>query len=104
MAYDTDFTNANDEGLQKRVRVSMCNAALSIVGEALSGAGLTVKHEKRHALGVAVLADGGLAQLERFMFAAVAGGAITPSSTDAQIDTRIAGIWDDLAGVLVSDA
>lgn len=82
----------------------MCNTATAIVGEALTGNGLTEKHKKRHALGVAVLADGGLSQLERFMFTAVAGGALTTGSTDAAIDSRLSAIWDDLAGVLVSDA
>ena len=85
MAYDTDFANANDTALQERVRVAMVNTATFIVGEAPTGAGILT--DKRHALGVLVLADGGLAQLERFMFATVAGAAITPASTDVNIDT-----------------
>lgn len=99
MAYSTDFINANDDGLQQKVRAAMCAAALNIIGEAPSSN--VNKQMKRHALGEKVLADGGLAQLERFMFAACSGsGAITPASNDAAIDTRLASIWDDLAGVL----
>jgi len=101
MPYSTDFTNANDEPLQQRVRVAMCATAALIVGEAWTGNG--DKNAKRHALGVAVLVDGGLAQLERFMFAACAGAALTPASTDANIDSRLSAIWDDLAGVRVID-
>lgn len=102
MAYDTDFANANDETLQKRVRVAMVNTATAIVGEAFAS-GQTIGM-KRHALGLSVLADGGIADLERFMFACVAGGAITPASTDANIDTRLSAIWNDLAGITVLDS
>jgi hypothetical protein len=94
--YDTDWTNANDEALQKRVRVAMVRTATLIVGEAWTNATLGMK---RHALGEKVLADGGLAELERFMFACVAGGAITPASTDTDIDNRLSAIWNGLAGV-----
>ena len=103
MAYSADYAAANDESLQQKMRVAMCNTALAIVGES-QASGTTVKIQKRHALGVAVLADGGLAQLERFMFAGVAAGALTTGSSDAAIDTRLASIWDDLAGVLISDS
>jgi hypothetical protein len=97
MPYATDYANANDDSLQQKVRVAAVSAALNIAGEAT-----TTKNtvdEKRHRLAETVLADGCLDQLERFMFAVVATGAITPASTDAQIDTRVAAIWDDLAGV-----
>ena len=97
MAYDTDYANANDGPLQQRVRVAMVNTATLIAGEAPSSG--FARDEKRHALAVSVLSDGGLKDLERFMFAAVAGGAVTPASSDAQIDTRLASIWNDLAGV-----
>lgn len=98
MAYDTDFNNANDEGLQKKVRAAMCATALQVIGEAQGASDILTT--KRHALGVAVLADGGLSQLERFMFAACSGaGAITPASNDVAIDTRLSAIWNDLAGV-----
>lgn len=102
MAYDTDYTAANDETLQKKVRAAMCATALAIIGETWSGS--STLGLKRHALGHAVLADGGLAQLERFMFAACSGaGAITTGSNDAAIDTRLSGIWNDLAGVTAID-
>ena len=102
MAYDTDFTNANNEGLQKKVRAAMCSTAMAVLGETWSGS--STLGLKRHALAEKVLADGGLAQLERFMFAACSGGgAVTPTSNDAAIDTRLSGIWNDLAGVTAID-
>jgi hypothetical protein len=104
VAYDTDWINANDEGLQKKVRVAMCATALAVLGESPSGTPNGPLHTKRHALGAAVLTDGGLAQLERFMFSACAGtGAITTASNDAAIDTRLSSIWSDLAGVMITD-
>lgn len=101
MAYNTDYTNANDESLQQRVRVAMVNTAIAIVGESVGSNGAA--HAKRHALGLAVLADGGLEQLERFMFACVAGAALTPASSDANIDSRLSAIWNDLAGVMITE-
>ena len=97
MAYATDYTNANDGSLQQRVRVAMIAAALAIAGEAVTSK--NVVDEKRMALAKLVLSDGGDSQLERFMFAVVAGNAITPASTDAQIDTRLGAVWNDLAEV-----
>lgn len=101
MAYSADYVNANDEGLQQKVRIAAVSAALSIAGETITGSGDV--NRKRAALAQLVLADGGIGQLERFMFASVAGGAITTSSTDAEIDTRVASIWNDLAGVMANE-
>lgn len=101
MAYDTDFTNANDGGLQQKVRCGMVKIAMDIVGEAVGANG--ARHEKRHNLGVLVLRDGGLEQLERFMFACCSGGGLTASSTDTDINNRLSAIWDDLAGVKIQE-
>jgi hypothetical protein len=97
MPYATDFTNANDDSLQQKVRVAAVAAALNISGEAVTSRNTV--DEKRHRLAELVLSDGCLEQLERFMFAVVAAGAVTPASTDAQIDSRLSAIWNDLAGV-----
>lgn len=104
MAYSDDFTAANDGALRQKVWMAMHSAALAIVGETPSSN--NKRDEKRHQLGVSVLnADFSLDQalLDRFMFAAVANGSLTTSSTDGAIDTRVAAIWNDLAGVTGSE-
>lgn len=100
MAYAADDTLSNDATFRGKLRMAMVNAARQIAGEAR-----TVRNtvdQKRNALAVAVL-NNPPAYLDRFVHVAIEAGALVTGSTDANLDTAIAGAWNFLAGVTTQD-
>lgn len=100
MAYSTDDATVNDATFRAKVKMAMVNAARQIANEAR-----TVRNtvdQKRNALAVGVLTNPPT-YLDRFAHAAVEAGPLTTSSTDANIDTAIAAVWNALAGVTAQD-
>ena len=102
MGYDADYQAAGDSPFRARLKMALIAAAIAIQGEATTAK--TVKDEKRGALADVVLNSMGEELLTRFALAAVVGGALTTASTDGQIDTRVAAIWNDMAGVRGSES
>ena len=102
MSLDQQLNTSEDPDFQGRTRMSTFRAANSIVGEDWQAAGYSeAKANKRHALGVKVLA-GDRVVLTSFYnsVAADVGDVADPSTiTDAAIDTSVDSVWDDIAGV-----
>ena|SRR3990167_10258012 len=96
MALTDLYTLAIDATFKQKVRMAMMSAALAIIGED-STTGKTL--EKRQALGVSVLADGGATKLDAFSYAAAGYGTLTGTSTDSDIQFVVNSIWNDLAGI-----
>lgn len=100
MSYAADDTLANDATMRGRVRMAMVNAGRQIASEARS-----VKptlDAKRNALAVKVLNDPA-AYVDRFTNAAIEAGGLVTGSTDGNLDTAIAGVWNGIAGVTAQD-
>jgi hypothetical protein len=104
MAYIDLNALALDATFRNRLQPAICAAANNIAAEAASAHNRV--DEKRHYLATLVLADGGAAKLSAFAFSAVSvNPAWTTAAppTDAQIDTAISSIWNNLAGVSAAD-
>jgi hypothetical protein len=101
MALIDSATLAKDTTFREKVRVAAVKASISIVGEAQSADNR--RTEKRHALGVAVLSDGGLSKLDSFAWAVASLTGISGSSTDTELENAVASIFGDLAGVSNSE-
>lgn len=100
MAYTSDDALTSDLAFQGRVRMSMVNAARQIATEAR-----TVKPQvdlKRNALAVKVLNDPA-SFVVRFTHAAIEAGGLAGGSTDVNLDTAIAGVWNGIAGITAQD-
>lgn len=104
MAYIDLNVLALDATFRSRLQPAMCAAANNIAAEVASAHNRV--DEKRHTLAAAVLIDGGVAKLTAFAFGAV---SVNPTWTtaappsDAAIDTALASIWNNLAGVSAAD-
>lgn len=101
MAFIDDYNLANNETFRSRVLIAMEKVATQIVGEAITP-GDEVKHEKRHVLGVKVLTSPN-AWVMPFSYAVVSGGVLILASTDGDIEFTVVSVYDDLAGVSISD-
>jgi hypothetical protein len=98
---------AQDGSLRKRIRMATVVAGLAVQGEATAtqtAQGLI----KRQALAARILATAGegtatdqLAQA--FVWAVLAGGLITPSSPDADIQFTVNSVFSDLAGLSAAE-
>ncbi len=86
-----------------KVRVAIVKVATDIAGEIPTAK--TAKDDKRHALTLLVLAQGGPgAFVGIFAEACAARGTLTIASTDADVEFTVASIWDDLSGVSGAEA
>lgn len=105
MAYIDDFTLSNDVNFQNRIRMAMIKAAIAVGNETP-----TVKpivDGKRSTLSLAVLTRPDF-YLPNFTVAAIEAGIspgnpLVSGSTDVNIDTAIASVWNEMAGVTLRD-
>lgn len=100
MAYVDDFSLTTDSTFQGRVRMAMIKAAIAI-GNAAPSVNAVVDG-KRNALVLAVLTFPDR-YVSVFTQAAIEAGPLSSSSTDASIDTAIASVWGEIAGVTTRD-
>jgi len=102
MAYSDQLTALADETLVATIKQAIKKNATAIVGEA--GTGTII--QKRHDLGVVVLRNN--MQIINAMVdttvASLDGATALPSPTDGEIDTAIAAVWNDHAGVMDEDS
>ena len=101
MAFVDSYALANNSTFKEKVIVAMVKVAVQIVGEAVT-VGDEIKHEKRHRLGVKILNDPSL-MLMPFAYAIVSGGILVTGSSDADIEFTVTSVFDDIAGVLITD-
>src|SRR5262245_31843873 len=100
MAYTADDTLSQDATFQGRIRMASVKAAVAIVNEAASPKSNVDR--KRHDLAVRVL-NSPSAMVTSFTQAAIEAGALVSGSTDTQLDTAIASVWNGIAGVASTD-
>lgn len=103
MAYTDQAALAGDGTFRDRVRVAVATAAVQIMGEAVDAYSDT-QFGKRQALAYQALQDaaGGVV-LEAFVWATVQNAAITGGSLDSDIQFQVNAVWDDVAGVRITD-
>lgn len=91
------YALANDAAFRQRVRCAAVTFAQTAMGQ--NPTTYNRVDEKRQALAALVLADGGLATLERLAYGIAC--RINPASvttpTDAEISTGVQQAWNDLA-------
>lgn len=95
MAYSDQLTALDNVTLVATIKQAIMKNATLIVGEDASG---TVA-AKRHTLGVKVLSGAVSQQMVPTVVASLDGAAALPDPSDAEIDTAIAAVWNDHAGV-----
>jgi hypothetical protein len=100
--YDT----SRDQPFRQRCEGAILKAAEDIVGEDYATLLFSKeKADKRNAVGVAVL-NGNVRTLDSLIKAVAAdiGEVADPATlTDGQIDTSVASVWDDVAGVMFGE-
>jgi hypothetical protein len=103
VAFTDQATLADDPAFRGRVRIAVATAAVQVMGEDKT-AYSDVHFGKRQALAYEVLrsAASGIC-LEMFVWATVQNAAITGSSLDSDIQYQVNQVWDDLAGVRITD-
>jgi len=90
---------ANDTDFLKKVKIATKKIATFVVGEDFQGK--EIKGSKRHKLGVEVL-TGDMTSF--FAEAIVAANAnLVLASTDQQIQDEVSNVFNDLAGVMLSE-
>lgn len=103
MAYTEQAALAADTEFRDRVRVALATAAIQVMGEDTASFDAE-QFGKRQALAYAVLQDAaGGPWLEAFVWATVQNPAITGASLDSDIQFTVNAVWDDLAGVRITD-
>jgi hypothetical protein len=91
-----------DPLFQGRVKMSSYRAANAIAGEDWQALGYSqAKANKRHQLAVTVLSGskGAIQSFYDSVAAQIGDVADQSTLTDAQIDTSVDSVWDDIAGV-----
>jgi uncharacterized protein YueI len=101
MAFIDQSVLARSPQFRDRVIIAMVKTAVLIVGEALE-VGKEVLHEKRHTLGVDIVQNPDL-KLNAFSFAVAQNAAITATSTDGDIEFTVVTVFDDIAGVKITE-
>lgn len=101
MPFEDSSELAKNEVFRGRVQVAMSTAAKDIVGEVITS-GDEEKHRKRHLLGHAILLSPNN-YLDAFVKAVVTNQVITEASLDGDIQFTVNSVFDDLAGVLITD-
>jgi hypothetical protein len=102
MAFSDQYTLANTATHRQKVQIAMCKVATMVVGEAPTASNR--RDEKRHALGVAILADGGVSKLDAFAYACGGIGTLSGTSTDNDIEFVVTSVYSDIAGVTGGEA
>ena len=103
MAFADQAALAADGPFRDRVRVALATAAVDVMGEAQDSR-TDSEFGKRQALSYQVLqAAAGGYLLEAFVWAVVANPAITSGSTDSDLQFTVNAVWDDIAGVRITD-
>jgi len=102
----------DDAQYTSRCSAAVASAALAILGEAI-GAMTQIQTDKRQALAARVLGEASGSRLHQaFWRAALASVGMTGSTatdgapgsiSDAEIDTAVTSVWDDVAGVLTAE-
>lgn len=98
-------TLAADATYQSRVRVAALQYAFTVQGETPTTHNRV--DEKRAALANAVLSDGGVSALTQFCWGMAsypgAAGPLNSNVTDADLNSEVVTLWNDLAGVTGAD-
>lgn len=103
MAYTDQATLAADETFRGRVRVALASAAVAIAGEAQDSRSDT-EYGKRQGLAYDVIrAAFAGSWLEAFVWGVVQNTSVTGASSDNDIQFTVNSVWDDFAGVRVTD-
>lgn len=102
MALIDSYNLSLNPDFRGRVKVAISMACTAIVGEAVTP-GKEAKHAKRHSLGQSALLNPN-SYLDPFVNAVVSNPVITLGSPDADIQFTVISVFDDLAGVTVSEA
>jgi len=103
MTYAQQVQAGADAVTRSRIRQAVLSAALDIVGES-QGASSNLVHEKRHKLGVMLL-GGNDHKVDIIVDAVLTQvGDVEPpyadTIIDSTIDTSVAAVWNDIAGVM----
>lgn len=93
-AADKDL--AEDVVFRGKVEVAIVKAALAISGEATT-VNPTVDLERHKLASSVIISRASLIGV--FAFACVANGALTASSTDADVEFTVNSVWNDVAGL-----
>lgn len=102
MAFTDQAALAEDSTFRTRVRVALMTAAKDVMGEEQTYS--DAQYGLRQALADEVIAAaGGGAVLERFVWLVITNPAITGESSDNDIQFTVNSLWDDAAGVRVTD-
>ena len=103
MAFADQAVLADDATFRSKVRVALATAAVQVMGED-QAAFSDAEFGKRQSLAFEVLrsAAGGM-WLEVFVWATVQNAAITSGSNDGAIQFQVNAVWDDIAGVRITD-
>lgn len=103
MAYIDQFALAQDANMQKRVAVAVTAAALQIQGEDPTAL-RPQQYIKRQSLSRSIILDPTTSKAQKFTWLLVcANSPIVSGTTDANLLTAVASIWDDVAGVTAED-
>jgi len=105
MAFSDSYILANNPIFKEKVIVAIAKVAIQVGGEVVEvvgGVPRLIKHEKRARLSVKVLGDPNL-MLMPFSYAIVSGGILTAASSDADIEFTVISVFDDIAGVIITD-
>jgi hypothetical protein len=103
VAYTAQATLASDQAFRDKVRVALATAAVEVMGEA-EGSYSNAQFGKRQALAHSVLTSAASGMwLEAFVWGVVANVAITDQSSDSDIQFTVNSLWDDIAGVRITD-
>lgn len=94
--FAADKTLAEDVVFLGKVEVAMVKAALAISGETPT-ANPTVDLERHKLASNVIISRANLIGV--FAFACVANGALTTSSTDADVEFTVNSVWNDVAGL-----
>lgn len=103
MSLDQITAARTNDTFKSRVMSAAWKAALDIVGEAATASPNVDK--KRHDFGVRILNDDSTAMTAVVSAVAANAGEVSdPTSvSDAVIDTSVASVWNDIAGVQSAD-
>ena len=96
MAYLDDSILSGDANFQARIRMAMVKAAVAVAGEARTAN--AVVDNLRSTLAKDVLNNPDIFK-PLFAASAIEAGSLVSASTDAALDSAIASVWSDIAGV-----
>ena len=104
MSYAQQIAIVADTDFRSRVKQAVIKAAHSIVGESPSAS--SAKDTKRHELGLSVLRGNDIVT-NGFIYSVATQVGDEDNQVDildASLDTTVASVWDDIAGVTYSEA